>query len=63
MNDNESDAIERAAGWAFIILLGPLMFRGEIVGPTGHIAWRQLAAGFIGTMLWILVGMAVIGHV
>ena len=55
--------IERLAGWAFLVLLGPLMFRGEIVGPTGHVAWRQLAAGLIGTMLYTFVGMAVIGYV
>lgn len=61
--NNPSHRLERAAGWAFLILLGPLMFAGEIVGPTGHVAWRQLAAGFIGTALWMIVGLVVIGHV
>lgn len=47
------------AGWVFVVLLGPINFAGEIVGPGGHVAWRMLFAGFLGTVLWIGAGLAV----
>jgi len=42
----------KAAGWLFMVALGPLHFRGEMVGPTGATDWRQWVAAFLGTFLW-----------
>lgn len=59
MSEPDVTLTERLAGWAFLIGLGPLNFMGEIVGPTGAVAWRQLAAGAVGSVLWATVVMFV----
>lgn len=42
----------RLAGWVFMILLGPIHFAGEMVGPTGATSWRQWACAITGSLLW-----------
>lgn len=42
----------KAVGWLFMVALGPLHFRGEMVGPTGATDWRQWVAALFGTLLW-----------
>ena len=34
------------------VALGPLWLGGELVGPGGHVHWRQIVFGVIGTLLW-----------
>jgi len=42
----------KAAAWLFMVALGPIHFRGEMVGPTGATDWRQWVAALLGTFLW-----------
>lgn len=61
--EQQPGRMHRIAGWAFMILLGPLHFSGEMVGPTGGTSWRLWAAAILGTILWAGVGLMVITHV
>lgn len=47
---------------AFFLLLGPLHFRAELVGPGGNVHWHSILSGVLGTCLWVLGGMWVLGQ-
>ena len=63
MSAEEDSAVDRVVGWVLIILLGPINFTGELVGPLGGVFWRQWVGGILGTWLWIAVGWGVIQHI
>jgi len=52
---------KRAAGWAFLIALGPIHFTGEMVGPAGGTSYKQWIAAIAGTWLWIIAAGTVTG--
>lgn len=61
--DGSEKLTYRIAAWAFFILLGPLHFGGEMVGPTGHTDWRQWFCAISGSLIWAAVIMTVINSV
>jgi len=62
--DTESESImSQVALWGFMVLLGPVHFRGEMVGPTGATDWRQWAAALLGSVLWAGLILEVIARV
>jgi hypothetical protein len=61
MSDADLSLPARIGGWAFMIALGPLHFAGEMVGPAGGTSYRQWAAALLGSLLWGIVIVEVIG--
>lgn len=51
-----------AAALLFLVLLGPANLRGA-VDRTGHVYWREVAAAFAGSILWLSAIMVVVSHV
>jgi hypothetical protein len=62
--DDPLDTIpKRILAHVVMVLLGPLMFGGELVGPLGGVAWRQIAYGLLGTAFWAFVIFGVVQFV
>jgi len=52
LHDWLDGALMLTGAWLCMVVLGPLLLRGELIGPAGHVHWRQILTGIVGTGLW-----------
>lgn len=52
--------MKRIAGELFMLLLGPIHFSGEMVGPTGETSLKIWLYAIVGTWIWLAVAWMVV---